>query len=340
MAAGVSIQNLRKSYGTVPAVTDVSFKVEPGEIFGLLGPNGAGKTTTIRCLCTLAKVDAGDIDVAGFSAVSQAREVRKRLGYVAQEVALDKVLTGRELLELQAALYHIPKDVARQRIEVLLEVLDLNSHADKKTGIYSGGLKRRLDLAAGLLHQPEVLVLDEPTVGLDIESRLVVWEFLRQLRSSGTTIILTSHYLEEIDALADRVGIIDTGTIIAEGKPHELKDKLGGDRITLRVREFTTTEEANRTKDLLFALPFVVEAIVNPNQGNSLNLVVAPHDNSIVDIQQTLKSADLPLFGISQSRPSLDDVYLAATGKTLIDAELAAATSRDLKAEKKQSMKI
>jgi ABC-2 type transport system ATP-binding protein len=339
MAAGVSIQNLRKSYGTVPAVTDVSFKVEPGEIFGLLGPNGAGKTTTIRCLCTLAKADAGDIEVAGFSAISQPREVRKRLGYVAQEVSLDKVLTGRELLELQSALYHIPKDIAQQRIEVLLEILDLNSHADKKTGVYSGGLQRRLDLAAGLLHQPEVLVLDEPTVGLDIESRLVVWDFLRQLRSGGTTIIITSHYLEEVDALADRVGIIDKGTIIAVGKPSTLKDKLGGDRITLRIREFTTAAEADRAKDLLIDLPFVLEAIVNTSQGNSLNLVVATHENALIEIQQTLKHAELPIFGISQSRPSLDDVYLAATGKTLIDAELAAATTRDLKAEKKQRMK-
>jgi ABC-2 type transport system ATP-binding protein len=339
MAAAVLIENLRKSYGTVPAVKDVSFKVEPGEIFGLLGPNGAGKTTTIRCLCTLAKPDAGIIEVAGVSATDSPREVRKRLGYVAQEVALDKILTGRELLELQAALYHIPKTTARQRIEVLLEVLDLQDYADKKTGTYSGGLKRRLDLAAGLLHQPEVLVLDEPTVGLDIESRVVVWEFLRQLRASGTTIILTSHYLEEVDALADRVGIIDRGTIIAVGKPSQLKDKLGGDRITLRIREFTPVEEAQTAKQLLADLPFVREAIVNSNQGNSINLVVTPEPEALIAVQQSLQAAGLPIFGIAQSRPSLDDVYLAATGKTLLDAELAAVSTRDLKAEKKQSMR-
>jgi ABC-2 type transport system ATP-binding protein len=339
MAAAVLIENLRKSYGTVPAVKDVSFKVEPGEIFGLLGPNGAGKTTTIRCLCTLAKPDAGIIEVAGVSATDSPREVRKRLGYVAQEVALDKILTGRELLELQAALYHIPKTTARQRIEVLLEVLDLQDYADKKTGTYSGGLKRRLDLAAGLLHQPEVLVLDEPTVGLDIESRVVVWEFLRQLRASGTTIILTSHYLEEVDALADRVGIIDRGTIIAVGKPSQLKDKLGGDRITLRIREFTPVEEAQTAKQLLADLPFVREAIVNSNQGNSINLVVTPEPEALIAVQQSLQAAGLPIFGIAQSRPSLDDVYLAATGKTLLDAELAAVSARDLKAEKKQSMR-
>jgi ABC-2 type transport system ATP-binding protein len=339
MAAAVVIQNLCKSYGTVPAVKDVSFQVNPGEIFGLLGPNGAGKTTTIRCLCTLAKPDAGSIEIGGVSVIEQPREARKRLGYVAQEVALDKILTGRELLELQAALYHIPKVEARQRIEVLLEVLDLHSYADKKTGSYSGGLQRRLDLAAGLLHQPEVLVLDEPTVGLDIESRVVVWDFLRQLRASGTTILLTSHYLEEVDALADRVGIIDGGLVIAEGTPSELKNRLGGDRITLRIREFTPLIEAETAQNLLSDLPFVKESSLNINQGNSLNLVVTTDSDALMTIQQSLQTAGLPIFGIAQSRPSLDDVYLAATGKTLLDAELAAASSRDLKAEKKQSMR-
>jgi ABC-2 type transport system ATP-binding protein len=339
MAAAVVIQNLCKSYGTVPAVKDVSFQVNPGEIFGLLGPNGAGKTTTIRCLCTLAKPDAGSIEIGGVSAIEQPREARKRLGYVAQAVAIDKILTGRELLELQAALYHIPKVEARQRIEVLLEVLDLHSYADKKTGSYSGGLQRRLDLAAGLLHQPEVLVLDEPTVGLDIESRVVVWDFLRQLRASGTTILLTSHYLEEVDALADRVGIIDAGLVIAEGTPSELKNRLGGDRITLRIREFTPLLEAETAQSLLSDLPFVKESSLNINQGNSLNLVVATDSDALMTIQKSLQSAGLPIFGIAQSRPSLDDVYLAATGKTLLDAELAAASSRDLKAEKKQSMR-
>jgi ABC-2 type transport system ATP-binding protein len=290
-------------------------------------------------LCTLAKPDSGTIEIDGISVIEQPREARKRLGYVAQEVALDKILTGRELLELQAALYHIPKVEARQRIEVLLELLDLHSYADNKTGSYSGGLKRRLDLAAGLLHQPQVLVLDEPTVGLDIESRVVVWDFLRQLRSSGTTIILTSHYLEEVDALADRVGIIDRGLVIAEGTPSALKNQLGGDRITLRIREFTSLPEAEKARQMLSELSFVQEAMINANQANSLNLVVTPGADVLAIVQQSLQTAELPIFGISQSRPSLDDVYLAATGKTLLDAELAAASSRDLKAEQKQRMR-
>lgn len=339
MAAAVLIKNLRKSYGDIPAVKDISFTVQPGEIFGLLGPNGAGKTTTIRCLCTLAKPDSGIIEVGGVSAIAAPKAVRQRLGYVAQEVALDKVLTGRELLQLQAALYHLPKKIISDRVNQLIEILGLTEYADLKTGTYSGGIRKRLDLAAGLLHQPEVLVLDEPTVGLDIESRLVVWEFLQALRQAGTTVLITSHYLEEIDALADRLAIIDQGVVIAEGTPAELKDKLGGDRVTLRIREFTPDQEADQAKQVLESLPFVEEVIINTIQGNSLNLIVKSGQSSLSKIEQSLSEVNLPTFSLAQSRPSLDDVYLAATGKTLMDAEMAAASNRDLKKEKKQEMK-
>ncbi len=339
MAPAVLIENLQKSYGSSVAVKDVSFKIEPGEIFGLLGPNGAGKTTTLRALCTLITPDAGRLEVSGVSVTDQPRMARQRLGYVAQEVALDKVLTGRELLQLQAAIYHIPGKLAKERIDKVISLLGIEDWADKKTGTYSGGIRKRLDLAAGLLHQPDVLVLDEPTVGLDIDSRVAVWDFLRQLRDSGTTVLITSHYLEEVDALADRVAIIDKGVVIATGTPSELKDRVGGDRITLRIREFSPTEEAETAKTLLEPLPIVQEVIINTAQGNSLNLVVTPQSDALIAIQQSLQAAGLPIFGIAQARPSLDDVYLAATGKTLMDAELAAANSRDLKAEKKQSMR-
>jgi ABC-2 type transport system ATP-binding protein len=339
MPPAVLIEKLQKRYGEVEAVKDVSIQVEPGEIFGLLGPNGAGKTTTLRCLCTLATPDAGTIEVSGISALTSPKLARQRLGYVAQEVALDKVLTGRELLQLQAALYHLPRSTAQERIEQSIALLGLQEWADLKTGTYSGGMKKRLDLAAGLLHQPDVLVLDEPTVGLDIESRVAVWDFLRQLRSNGTTVMITSHYLEEVDALADRVAIIDRGLVIASGTPSELKDQIGGDRVTLRVREFTPVEEAETVKEMLQKLPFVQEVIINSAQGNSLNLVVTSQSEALMTIQQALKESSLPTFGISQSRPSLDDVYLAATGQTILDAELAAAGSRDVKAERKQNMR-
>lgn len=339
MTSTILVQHLQKNYGKVAAVQDVSFQVGAGEIFGLLGPNGAGKTTTLRVICTLASPDAGKVEVSGVSVLENPRLARQKLGYVAQEVALDKVLTGRELLELQAALYHLPGKVIKDRINQALSLLGLEEYADKKTGTYSGGIKKRLDLAAGLLHQPDVLVLDEPTVGLDIESRVIVWDFLRQLRQAGTTVLLTSHYLEEVDALADRVAIIDRGLVIAEGTPSQLKDSLGGDRITLRLREFSPLAEAQQAEQLLRSLSCVQEIIINTAQGNSLNLVVTAQSDALMQVQQSLQAAGLPTFGIAQARPSLDDVYLAATGRTLMDAEIAAATSRDAKAEKKENMR-
>ncbi|MDX2231982.1 MAG: ATP-binding cassette domain-containing protein [Leptolyngbyaceae cyanobacterium bins.349] len=339
MAPAVLIEKLQKRYGSVEAVKDVSLHIEPGEIFGLLGPNGAGKTTTIRCLCTLTEPDGGRVEVAGISVLENPRLVRQYLGYVAQAVAPDKVLTGRELLQLQAALYHLPRSLAKERIELVLNQLGLQEYADKKSGTYSGGLMKRLDLAAGLLHQPQVMVLDEPTVGLDIESRYTVWSFLRQIREAGTTVLLTSHYLEEIDMLADRVAIIDRGSVIASGTPSELKDKVGGDRITLRIREFTPNDEAEKAKSLLESVPAVQEVIINSAQGNSLNLVVSPQSDALSTVQRALQGAGLPTFGIAQSRPSLDDVYLAATGRTLLDADLAAAATRDEKAERKKQMR-
>ncbi|MDJ1180171.1 ABC transporter ATP-binding protein [Roseofilum sp. BLCC_M91] len=344
MTPAILIQNLQKRYGNIDAVKDVSLDVQPGEIFGLLGPNGAGKTTTLRCLCTLSSPDSGQLEVGGISVVEYPKATRQLLGYVAQEVALDKVLTGRELLNLQAALYHIPRKEIGDRVQQMINRLGIQEYADQKTGTYSGGIRKRLDLAAGLLHQPKVLVLDEPTVGLDIESRVVVWDFLRELRESGTTVLITSHYLEEVDVLADRVAIIDQGKVIACGTPSDLKTQVGGDRITLRIREFCPPDEAEQAKTLLQALPSVQEVIINSAQGNSLNLVVnsdptATQSTVLIDVQQSLNQAGLPVFSIAQSRPSLDDVYLAATGRTLMDAELAAAGTRDVKKERKQNMR-
>lgn len=339
MNTAILIKNLKKNYGKIEAIKDISFSVDKGIIFGLLGPNGAGKTTTIRCLCTLAKPDSGLIEVDGISAMNKPKLVRQKIGYVSQEVALDKMLTGRELLQLQASLYHLPYSIAKTRIDQLLMILGLEEYGDRQTGTYSGGLRKRLDLAAGLLHQPQVLVLDEPSVGLDIESRFIIWDFLRQLKQAGTTVLITSHYLEEIDALADSLAIIDQGKVIAEGTPSQLKNRVGGDRITLKIKEFASQDEVEKAQNVLKQLSFIEEIIINTAQGNSLNLIVSPHSNCLSKIEETLTQADLPIFSISQSRPSLDDVYLAATGRTLMDAELAANSIRDLKAEKKLQMK-
>ena len=339
----IELEHLSKRFGgrkvaPVQALDDLSLQVPAGSLYGLLGPNGAGKTTALRILCTLLAPDAGQVRVAGVDALAEPRTVRRLLGYVAQEVAIDKILTGRELLHLQAALHHMGAADRQERTAELIELLAMGDWIDRRCGGYSGGMRRRLDLAAGLLHRPRVLVLDEPTVGLDIESRATIWQVLRQLRDQGTTVLLSSHYLEEVDALADRLAIIDGGRVIAEGTPAALKGALGGDRVTLRVREFSDEQEASRVRDLLQACRGVRQVVVNRAQGYSLNLVV--EDSGVVEaLRQQLAQAQLPVFALAQSRPSLDDVYLQATGRTLSDAELSVAGRRDLKEERKQSMR-
>ncbi len=334
----LELDQLEKSYGSVEALRGLSLSVPSGSLYGLLGPNGAGKTTALRILATLLAPDRGTVSVAGLNALDNPRAIRQLMGFVAQEVAIDKILTGRELLALQGDLYHLPRADRNRRIEALIDRLSMNEWIDRRCGTYSGGMRRRLDLAAGLLHDPQLLVLDEPTVGLDIESRAVIWEVLRDLRDQGTTILLSSHYLEEVEALADRMAIIDAGRVIAEGSPEGLKQELGGDRVTLRVREFSDQSEAERVRHLLESVEGVRRIVVNRAQGYSLNLVVdGEHVLSVLKSQ--LASADLEVFSLSQSRPSLDDVYLQATGRTLMDAELAVAGQRDPKLERRQLMR-
>ena len=275
--------------------------------------------------------------VSGIDAISQPRQVRRLLGYVAQDVAIDKILTGRELLIFQSDLYHLPRNLREKRISELIDLLDMSGWIDRRCGSYSGGMRRRIDLAAGLLHSPKLLVLDEPTVGLDIESRAVVWHVLRQLRDQGVTVVLSSHYLEEIDALADQLAIFDSGSVIAEGTPAELKKELGGERVTLKVREFSDVKESTHLRNLLLQCPGVRDVVINQSQGYSLNLLVDSQDVSET-VRNHLIEQSIPVFSLTQSRPSLDDVYLQATGRTLLDAELAVAGLRDPKAERKQSM--
>ena len=334
----IVLDHLEKSYGTISALRDLSLQVPEGCLYGLLGPNGAGKTTTLRILATLLAPDLGNVRIAGLDALKDQRDVRRLIGYVAQEVAIDKILTGRELLELQGDLYHLRPKQRNQRIDELIEMLGMDPWIDRRCGTYSGGMRRRLDLAAGLLHRPQLLILDEPTVGLDIESRAVIWNVLRDLRDQGTTVLLSTHYLEEVEALADRMAIIDAGTVIAEGTPDELKQRLGGDRVTLRVREFSNEQEAETIRALLDPLDGVQNIVINRSQGHSLNLVV-DGEQVLPRLRLCLEEAGLPVFAPAQSRPSLDDVYLQATGRTLMDAELAIAGQRDPKQERKQAMR-
>jgi ABC-2 type transport system ATP-binding protein len=292
----------------------------------------------LRILATLLAPDSGSVVVDGVDALQHPREVRRLLGYVAQEVAIDKILSGRELLQLQGDLYHLKRLDRDHRIDDLIDRLGMEAWIDRRCGTYSGGMRRRLDLAAGLLHRPRLLVLDEPTVGLDIESRSAIWQLLNQLVEAGTSVLLSSHYLEEIEVLADRMAIIDAGMVIAEGTPADLKQRLGGDRVTLRVREFSDAQEAARVRSVLEPIEGVREVVINRAQGFSLNLVIEG-ESVIGRLRDSLEGAGLPVFALAQSRPSLDDVYLQATGRTLMDAELAIAGQRDLKQEKRQSMR-
>ncbi len=334
----IQLKDLFKSYGPVKALNGLNLKVPKGSLYGLLGPNGAGKSTALRIICTLLEPDSGNVEVAGHNALLEEKETRRRLGYVAQEVAIDKILTGRELLQLQGDLYHLNKHHKKQRIEELIQRLEMSEWIDRRCGSFSGGMKRRLDLASGLLHEPELLILDEPTVGLDIESRSVIWGLLKELRNNDTTILLSSHYLEEVDELADEMAIIDQGKVIASGKPDDLKKELGGDRVTLRVREFSDEIEAESVRNIIKNINGVSNVVVNKKQGYSLNFLVRSND-VISNLSNHLLKENFEVFALSHSRPSLDDVYLQATGKTLMDAELELAGKRDFKLENKKSMR-
>ena len=334
----IKLRDLFKSYGPVKALNGLNLEVPKGSLYGLLGPNGAGKSTALRIICTLLSPDSGHVEVGGHNVLFEEKETRRRLGYVAQDVAIDKILTGRELLQLQGDLYHLDKKYKRKRIEELIERLDMHEWIDRRCGSFSGGMKRRLDLSSGLLHEPELLILDEPTVGLDIESRSVIWGLLKELRNKETTILLSSHYLEEVDELADEMAIIDKGKVIASGKPDDLKKELGGDRVTLRVREFSDEVEAESVKKLIKNINGVSNVVVNQTQGYSLNFLVQSND-VISNLSGHLSKENFEVFALSHSRPSLDDVYLQATGKTLMDAELELAGKRDFKLENKKSMR-
>ena len=335
----IQIKNLSKSYSDVKALNKLNINIEKGNLFGILGPNGAGKTTLLKILSTLISPDEGEVYIDTIDLIRESREIRNLIGYVAQEIALDKILTGRELLDFQADLYHMEKSKKIQRIEFLIRKLEMDDWIDKKCGTYSGGMKRRIDLASGLLHIPKVLILDEPTVGLDIESRNIIWELLESLKGEGMTIILSSHYLDEIDKLADIVVIIDGGRVIDQGSPSYLKSKLGGERISLKVREFSDYKESEKVKEILLNIEGISQIVVNKSQGYSLNFVADKKKDFLSKLKVELAFFKFKIFSLTQSQASLDDVYLQATGKTLQDAEILMTGKRDFKKESKQSMR-
>jgi ABC-2 type transport system ATP-binding protein len=304
----IVVEGLERSFGDVLAVQGIDLRVEEGEIYGFLGPNGAGKTTTVRMLTTLLLPTGGRAGVAGFDVVAEARQVRATIGVALQEAALDPLMTGRELIRLQATLQGLPTGEGRKRADALLERVDLAAAADRRVGGYSGGMKRRLDLAAALVHEPRVLFLDEPTTGLDPVSRKTIWEEVQALNDDGTTVFLTTQYLEEADQLADNVGIIDRGRIVAEGTPEELKGEVGNPHIELAVDAGAVPEAERAVAEI---------GLLRPKGENRVLLEV---ENGAADIPRVVRALDEAGIGVEALelvRPSLDDVFVAKTGHHL-----------------------
>jgi ABC-2 type transport system ATP-binding protein len=316
----IEVQNLVKTYpdGT-EAVRDISFDVDEGEFFGFLGPNGAGKSTTIKILITLLRKTSGDIRIIDMDVTSQTDEIRRQIGYAAQEVGVDDDLTARENLVLQGQLYHMERNLLRQRTDELLELMDLTADADRPAGSFSGGMRKRLDLATGLMHRPRLLFLDEPTTGLDPQNRANLWVYLERLnKQEKLTIFLTTHYMEEADRLCNRLAIIDNGQIKTMGSPRQLKQELGGDVIALRFTENAQSvdQQIGAACDVLRDAPF----LMNLDRFDEGVNVYAQDGGAVVpEVLRLLDSAGLHVAQLSLTSPSLDDVFLKHTGHKIRD---------------------
>ncbi len=305
----IEVRDLRKTYrGGVEALRGVSFTVERGEVFGLLGPNGAGKSTTVKILTTLSAPTGGTATVAGLDVLRHAGDVRRRIGCVAQASGVDQTATGRENLTLQGRLFRVPARDLSRRVDELLALFGLAEASGRLVSTYSGGMKRRLDVAMALVHRPEILFLDDPTTGLDPESRAALWAEVGRLAREGLTILLTTHYLEEADRLARRLAVVDGGRIVAEGTPDELKGRLRGDRVTVELLDAGRAEAA---EPVLRALP---EAADVTRDGAIVIVHVESGARAVPGIVSALERAGIEAAEVAVSRPSLDDVYLAATG--------------------------
>jgi ABC-2 type transport system ATP-binding protein len=302
-------KGLRKSFGEVRAVEDVSLAVEEGEIFGLLGPNGAGKTTTVRMLATLLRPDAGEVRVLGLDATRDRMAVRRLMGIALQETGLDDLATGRELLTLHARLYGLSRGRARERADELLAHFDLHEAADRRVGEYSGGMRRRIDLASALVHEPRVVFLDEPTVGLDPAARAQLWAAVRRLnREEGTTILLTTHYMEEAERLAGRLAVVDRGRVVMEGTAAQLKARVAKRVVTLSLDD----EEGDfpRVARALAAVPGVLRALPTPEGV----VVHVGEGGPRLDEVRALAEKEARVVGAASNDPTLDDLFLT-TGK-------------------------
>ena len=303
-------ENLRKRYKAVQALDGVSFAVREGEVFGLLGPNGAGKSTTVRVLVTLTPPDAGTALVAGLDVVRNPGGVRRAIGYVPQESGIDRRATGRENLMLQGRVYGMGGASLRSRVNELLETVGIADAADRLVDGYSGGMRRRLDIALGLVHRPRVIFLDEPTTGLDPEARVAMWEEVGRLaEQESLTILLTTHYLEEADSLADRLAIVSQGKVVVEGTPNELKSRLSGDAVHVELAD-------GRLEDAKVALELALAPVETTlADGRTLVSRVQDGGQALPGILSSLSAAGIPVASVAVHRPSLDEVYLHYTGR-------------------------
>jgi len=310
----IETKSLTKSFGDVIAVNDISFSVKTGEIFGFLGPNGAGKSTTMMILTTLLKPTSGQALISKFDVMRDAKKVRENIGYVQQETTVDEYLTGRENLLLQAKLNHIPKNQINQRIDDVLELIELTDKQNDSVVTYSGGMRKRLDIAGGLLHRPKVLFLDEPTVGLDIQTRRKIWEYIKKIHTEfDMTIFVSTHYMEEADKLCDRVGIIDGGKIQVIDSPENLKNAMGNEVISIILEDDSISDS--------FLSPLKeIEFVKNITEdGTKLTLFVSNGTEVIPKVFQIASELKIKIITISLTRPTLDDVFISYTGHEIRD---------------------
>lgn len=313
MTNPIEAEDLVRTFGDLRAVDGIDLVVEQGEVFGFLGPNGAGKTTLVRMLTTLLRPSSGVARVAGYDVQSEAASVRRVIGVALQDAAIDPLMTGNELLRLQAVLHGIPRDRARSRSVELLERVGLTAAADRRVGEYSGGMRRRLDLALSLIHRPEVLFLDEPTTGLDPTSRMSLWEEVRRLNDEGTTVFLTTQYLEEADQLADRVAIIDKGRIVRLGEPAALKSGIGAPTLRLQLDD----GEIDRAREVL-CRRFGDQ---RPARSGWLAIGLEGGAREMTEVVRMLDEIGAVIRHMELDPPSLDDVFAEATGRRLEGAE-------------------
>jgi len=331
MTGIIDVSQLAKTYGDgTKAVKGISFNVSEGEFFGFLGPNGAGKSTTIKILTTLLRKTSGSASVAGFDVDSDGAKIRKIIGVQNQDTVVDEDLTGRENMTLQGELQQMHGQALNERVDELLKIVDLVDAADKRAGFYSGGMKKRLDLATTLVHDPKILFLDEPTTGLDPQSRAAIWAYLKRLNEQGITIFITTQYLEEVDRLCRRLAIVDLGEIVAQGTPSELKQEIGADSISLRFENSTMNggDTRSKAKELLEKKFDGISNIVNSDIGLT---VYAKNGGFLVpEIVRAFDDAKIGLSSIGVSSPTLDDVFLKHTGKRIRVEEVSSANYRGM----------